>query len=312
MADRYPLAVEDQRILPEGYDGNVFVWDIDKTYLSTRFSSMRGMARIPIEFAVDKHAIPGMPEVLRGLRRGPGPDFACAPLYFVSASPPLLRKVVENKMLLDGVEHDGITFKDWLGTLRQLRPGRLREQVGFKVNALLDGRLRRPRAREYLFGDDVERDAEAFSIYARLVNDDPPSRAIARYGGRRPAPDELESSLQAAGVKPDDRRFVHDLAGRLPAERGRVERFFIHLELGSPPDSFDRYGELAVPVKGGFQLALALHDLGLLDKDAVTGAAEAVEASAKARSKYGAPPEQAADALRRGLIRQDRLVSLGY
>jgi len=299
MADRYPLAVEDQRILPEGYDGNVFVWDIDKTYLSTRFSSMRGMARIPIEFAIDKHAIPGMPEVLRGLRRGPGPDFACAPLYFVSASPPLLRKVVENKMLLDGVEHDGITFKDWLGTLRQLRPGRLREQVGFKINALLDGRLRRPRAQEYLFGDDVERDAEAFSIYARLVNDDPPSG-------------ELETALQAAGVKPDDRRFVHDLAGRLPAERGRVERFFIHLGLGTPPDSFDRYGELAVPVKGGFQLALALHDLGLLDEDAVTGAAEAVEASAKARSKYGALPEQAADALRRGLIRQDRLVALGY
>ncbi len=299
MADRYPLSVDDQRKLPADYAAEVFVWDIDKTYLSTRFSSMQGMARIPIEFAVDKHAIPGMPEVLRGLRRGPGPGYGCAPLYFISASPPLLRKVVENKMLIDGVEHDGITFKDWWGTIRALRPGRLREQVGFKINALLDGRLRRPLAREYLFGDDVEADAEAFSIYARIVN------------GRLP-PGELESTLEQAGVKADDRQFIHDAVGRLPATHGTVERCFIHLELNSSPERFDRFDGLVTPVKGGFQLALALYGLGLIDADAVSGAAEMVTRSPKATSKYGQPAEQAADALSRGLIEQTKLSDLGY
>jgi hypothetical protein len=257
------------------------------------------MARIPIEFAIDKHAIPGMPEVLRGLRRGPGPDYACAPLYFISASPPVLRRVVENKMLLDGVEHDGITFKDWLGAFRQLRPGRLREQVGFKLNALLDGRLRRPLAREYLFGDDVEADAEAFALYAAVIN-----------GELQPG--DLEQALAEAGVADDDRRCIHDQVGRLPAARGTVERFYIHLEQRSEPADYARHGPRAVPVSGGFQLALALYDLGLLDADAVSGAAEAVEASPKSQAKYGRPADQAADALRRGLIRQPELERLGY
>ena len=110
----YPLSQDEQREYVNGFDGDVFVWDIDKTYLDTHFSSMKGMARIPVEFAIDKRAIPGMPEVLRGLRRGPGPGFACAPLYFVSASPPQIRGVVQRKMLMDGVEYDGIIFKDWL------------------------------------------------------------------------------------------------------------------------------------------------------------------------------------------------------
>ncbi len=299
MSEHYPLSVDDQRRLSGDYDGAVFVWDIDKTYLSTRFSSVRGMARIPIEFAVDKHAIPGMPEVLRGLRRGPGPEYDCAPLYFISASPPVLRRVVENKMLLDGVEHDGITFKDWLGAFRQLRPGRLREQVGFKLNALLDGRLRRPLAREYLFGDDVEADAEAFALYAAVINGEL-------------APGDLEQALAAALVAADDRRCIHDQVGRLPAERGTVERFYIHLEQRSDPNDYARHGPRAVPVTGGFQLALALYDLGLLDADAVTGAAEAVAASPKSQAKYGRPADQAADALRRGLIRQSELERLGY
>ena len=157
----YPLSIEDQRSYPEGFDGRVFVWDIDKTYLETHFSSLKGMARIPVEFAIDKKAIAGMPEILRGLRRGPGEDYACAPLYFVSASPPQMRRVIERKMLMDGVEYDGIILKDWLKTLRRLRPGRLREQAGFKVCALLAGRQNRPRSTEYLFGDDVESDAAA-------------------------------------------------------------------------------------------------------------------------------------------------------
>jgi len=262
----YPLSIEDQRSYPEGFDGKVYVWDIDKTYLETHFSSLKGMARIPVEFAIDKKAIAGMPEILRGLRRGPGENYACAPLYFVSASPPQMRRVIERKMLMDGVEYDGIILKDWLKTLWQLRPGRLKEQAGFKICALLAGRLNRPRSVEYLFGDDVESDAEAFFIYANLLSGDLSTGEINRM-------------MVEAGVQRDDQRCIRKLLDRLGIERGRVARVFIHLEHNTPVEHFRHLAPVVVPVKGAVQLSLALYGMKLLDAEAVRRAVAAVQAS---------------------------------
>jgi hypothetical protein len=288
----YPLSVRDDRDLPEGFDGPVLVWDIDKTYLTTRFSSLRGLSRIPLEFAVDKQAVPGMPELLRGLRRGPGPEYACTPLYFVSGSPPFLRRVIEARMLMDGVEHDGITFKDWAETLKQGRPGRLREQVGYKVCALLAGRLRRPQAVEYLFGDDVEQDALAFDLYARIVE------------GKMSA-GETVASLADAGVPRYDRRNTFTLIDRLPPRRGRVDRVFILLARNTPPGRFEPYGARVVPVESAFQLGLALYELSLVDRQAVDQARRAVFATGERAGKRlrGA----CVDALDRGLVSRETL-----
>lgn len=286
MGAGYPLFMKDYRPLPEGFDGAVFVWDIDKTYLATHFSSLRGLARIPIEFAVDKGAIPGMPEILRGLRKGPGSKFACAPLYFVTASPPQLRKVLEQRMLLDGVEFDGITFKDWLRTIRERRPGRLREQAGFKICALIAGRIHRPAAREYLFGDDTEADAEAFHLYAGLMHGD-------LAGG------EAEKAMEAAGVKKDDRRAIFSLLDRLPKKRGEVKRIFIHLAAATPPEAFQRYGGLVAPVRDAFQLGLALFASGLVDGDTVRRCRKTLFPDAEQKDTLHA---QVADAVARGLI----------
>lgn len=287
MGHSYPLSVDDQRVLPEGYDGPVFTWDIDKTYLSTHFSSVKGLARIPVEFAVDKQAIPGMPEVLRGLRRGPGREYACSPLYFVSASPPQLRGVLEHKMLLDGVEYDGITSKDWLRTLVRLRPGRLHEQVGFKLCALLDGKSRRPLSVEYLFGDDVEKDAVAYSLYAELV------------GGGLSAGRATER-MKAEGVKGNDRKSVLELLDGLPADRGEVRRVFIHLENGTPPEDVERTGALVTAVDGACQLGLALLEMGLLDVEAARNACAA--AAAGSDSPEASARAWVDDAVRRGVV----------
>jgi len=291
----YPLSARDDRDLPEGFDGPVFVWDIDKTYLTTHFSSLRGLSRIPLEFAVDKQAVPGMPALLRGLRRGPGPGYACAPLYFVSGSPPFLRRVIETRMLLDGVEHDGITFKDWVGTLRQGRPGRLREQVGYKVCALLTGRLRRPQAVEYLFGDDVEQDALAFDLYAGIVE------------GRLSA-GETVAGLAEAGVPRYDRRNVFALLDRLPSRRGRVARIFIHLVRNTPPFRFEPYGGRVVPVRSAFQLGLALYELSLVDRQAVDQARGAVFGTTNVPAY--ALQDQARDAVERGVVGRETLARL--
>jgi hypothetical protein len=292
MPDAYPLCVEDQRALPEGYRGPVFIWDIDKTYLSTHFSSLRGLSRIPLELAVDKQAIAGMPEVLRGIRRGPGPGYGCVPLYFVTASPPQLRSVLEQKMLLDGVEFDGITFKDWWRLVKQGRPKRFLDQVGFKVCALLEGRTRRPLAAEYLFGDDAERDADAFSLYADLVH-----RSLTEA--------EADDRMAACGMREDNRRCALALLKRLPGKRGTVEKVFIHLEKGTPPERFERFAPLVTPVRGGFQLGLALFALGLVDEETVRRCRQAV--SAAAETPDSDPDALLADAVDRRIISRQKL-----
>ena len=292
----YPLSRYEERKLPEGYNGPAFIWDIDKTYLSTNFSSLRGLLMIPLEFAVDKIAIPGMPEVIRALRRGPGEEYVGNPLYFVSASPPQIRRVLEHKMLMDGVEYDGITSKDWIGCLLQMRPGKLREQLGFKLSALLSGKLHRPQAREYLFGDDVEKDADAFYLYAQLVN-----RDIS-------AADAVER-MRSEGVKRDDRRCALSLLETLPRRLGRVEKIFIHLERNTPPKKFEKFGSLVLPVRGAGQMAFALYKMGLIDGEAVHQVVDAICAKSKAPDDLVELLKE--DALERGIITEEKLEQLG-
>ncbi len=284
----YPLDFVDHREMDPGYQGPVFIWDIDKTYLDTHFSSVKGMARIPFELAVDKHPIVGMPEVLRGLRHGGGKDYAGHPLYFVTASPPQVRPAVERRMLLDGIEYDGILCKDWLRTLAQGRPGRLVEQVGFKLCALLSAKGGRPLSHEYLFGDDVEADAQAYTIYADLIS------------GRLRGGD-VDEVLSKAGVARDDRRIIHSLLDGIPLPAGPVEAVFIYLAQRTDPSEFHRYGPLVRPVRCGYQLALALFDMGLVPARTVRQVRGLVEDQAE---------KLESDAVTRGLVAPERLAAL--
>ncbi|MEO1234782.1 MAG: hypothetical protein AAFZ18_38405, partial [Myxococcota bacterium] len=136
MTPKYLERSNDRTLAPD-YRGPVFVWDIDKTYLETRFSSARSVARIPFEVAVDKLTVPGAVPLLRALRRGAGSTSAAVPLYFVSGSPLQIRSVIERKMDLDGVGYDGLTFKDQLGLFLRGRGSYIRQQVGYKLRALL-------------------------------------------------------------------------------------------------------------------------------------------------------------------------------
>ncbi len=260
---RYPLFVQNERLLADTYAGPLFIWDIDKTYLATAFSSLSGLLRIPLEFAVDKRAIPGMSIVLRACRHGPTDSYACVPLYFLSASPRQLRHVIAHKMLLDGVEYDGFIFKDWLRAWLSGGLSRLTEQLGFKLCGLLSARVQHLNAIEYLVGDDTEQDALVFSLYAQLL---------------LPAalPHALEPALKRAGMAARERTLVLDLAERLPVPHGCVGRAYIHLERQTPPEAFAELGELVVPVHGAFELALALYHDGLIRAQAVRDVAQAV------------------------------------
>ena len=214
LADRYLVEVYNDRQILKDYADSVFVWDVDKTYLDTHFSSFKGLARIPWEFAPDKVAIAGMPEILRGLRRGAAKNIQCNPIYFISASPPQLRNILAAKMQMDGVEYDGMTFKNWLKVMKKLNFKRLKNHLGYKVMALLLGRRNYPMAREYLFGDDAEYDPAAFNLYARVIN--------SGLGGN-----ELEAVLDSMGILNVDKRPILELVEDLPDARGTVAGVFI-------------------------------------------------------------------------------------
>src|SRR5262245_26588981 len=82
-----------------------------------------------------------------------------------------MRKVLEQKLSLDGVEFDEFILKP---TVRNILRGRfraIREQVGYKLPALLAGRMGVDvDVPETLFGDDAESDAFIYSLYADLLS----------------------------------------------------------------------------------------------------------------------------------------------
>ena len=249
----------NSRTLPEGYRGPLYLWDIDKTYLDTHFSSVRGLLRIPLEMAVDKRAIPGTIPLLRALRRGTTRSPALHPLYFVSGSPPQLRSVIERKMTLDGVDFDGVTFKDQWGFVRAGRPKGVKEQVGYKLRALLLYRQELPAGCKWsLFGDDVESDAEAFALFGEVC------------AGLRGA--ALETTLRKLGVHPDDAERCVALADTVEVTDDPVEGIYIHLSRGREPSSFTNPKVKAT--RSFIQTALVLAHRGHIVPSAVSAVAE--------------------------------------
>ena len=94
---RYPLQRSQERTYPRDFSGPLYIWDIDETYLATDIDTVRGMLAVPLDLPVDKRNVAGTDVLLRALRRGPerGGPVQSNPLYFVSASPPQLRRVIE-------------------------------------------------------------------------------------------------------------------------------------------------------------------------------------------------------------------------
>lgn len=277
----------NERRLPSDYAGDVLVWDIDKTYLNTRFSSAKGLLRIPFELAQDKATVPGAIPLLRALRRGAGEESALVPLYFVSGSPPQVRGTVERKMLLDGVDYDGITFKDQLGLVLAGKFRYIYEQVGYKLRALLMYRRELPGdCRHLLFGDDTEADAEAFALFGEVC------------AGLRGA--SLDARLPAK-VEAWEREEIHRLLEDLAVEADNpVDGIFIHLARRSDPSRFA--DPRVFPTRSYLQTALLLAARGKIHPAAIGGVVKAMrrrlvperaieEQLADAGARFDIPPE---------------------
>ena len=277
-----------ERTYGADFEGPIFIWDIDKTYLATEIHNWRGLLAVPFELAIDKRDIAGTAALLRAIRRGTAPPGLTAqnPIYFVSASPPQLRAVIQKKMILDGVEQDGISFKDQLGTVLRGQFGKLREQVGYKLTALLLNRRELPeKADEYLFGDDSESDATTYALYGDIcagrIRGDLLLRILLRLGVRREDADRIVSLSQ-------------DLV-----PRDRVRMAFINLEVRKNPQRFKDHGRVAACFDS-IQTALMLFERGLIPESGVVEVAHQMATQFHRRQTNLV--RSVADALMRGLV----------
>lgn len=223
------------------YRGDVLVWDLDRTYLRTEFESLRDLIRTALQKAKDKVAYPGASALMRALRNGP--DGTKRPIYFVSASPPQIRKVVHEKFALDRVEVDGVYFKDNIRNVRPSRLKRLREQTGYKLLALLDLRKRLPPgATLTCFGDDMESDALIYSLFAELEERWIRGTALVEF-------------LAKQGVFHDEAVRIAWRARNLPKREG-VRRIFINSHGKDDPRYFRRFGTRVTATRNYFQTAV--------------------------------------------------------
>jgi len=262
-------------------------WDLDKTYLRSDFDTLRQLWRTARERGEDKVEVPGVPELMKGLRAAADRRGRQLLTYFISASPPQIGRAIRDKLALDGVPYDGIVFKDQLWHLARGKFRRLREHVGFKLTELLRGRLAAPPgAHELLFGDDWESDALTYSLYSDAVAGTLP---VERLG-------ELLRRIGADSVVVPE---ILALAARVAAGPA-VDRIFINLARRTPPAAFQLFGTRVVPTFNYFQTALVLAADGHLEAEHLAAVARAlVERSGYSPRRL---ENSLGDLVRRGLL----------
>ena len=268
-------------------------WDLDKTYLRTDFDTLRDIVRTALERPDEKRTNPGASTLLREMVR------AGIRVHILSGSPEQMRRRLEDKLRLDGITWDTFTLKPNLQNLLRLRFRAVRDQLGYKLPALLRARTavsdgeeaQAGPARETLFGDDAEADAYVYSLYADLaaglVGEDVLLRVLHR--GR------VYEDVVAETIETARRMETFDA----------VERILIHLERQTPPDDFDGYGQRVVPFYNYLQAAFALLEDGRLGPDGVLRVA--VELVTEHRFDADALARSYMDLGRRGHLRGTRV-----
>lgn len=243
--------------LEAGYP-EVFVWDLDKTYLDTSWGSLRELWRTAIEKAFQKRNVPGTGSLVLALKsawqyeRGVRPF----PIYFITASPPQMESRIRDKLELDEILPLGAFYKDNLKNLKPSRLWRLTQQVGFKLQALLQLRVRlNSEVRQILWGDDSESDAIIYSLYSDIC-------------ARRWNEKELFNILRGLHVIGEQTETILALQERIPVG-DPVEKIYINLATDTDPEYYLKFGRRMVPTYNTFQTTLDLLQDGRLTAEQV-------------------------------------------
>ena len=264
-------------------------WDLDKTYLRTEFDTLRDLVKTALERPDEKRTNPGAATLLREMVR------AGVSVHILSGSPEQMRRRLEDKLRLDGIAWDSFTLKPNLQNMLRLRFRALRDQLGYKLPALLQARAtldpeHGADRKETLFGDDAEADAFVYSLYGDVVAGRVSEETLLEVCERgRVYPDVLASTLRYARLlEPPE---THDV----------VERILIHLERQTPPSNFQAYGSRAVPFYNYLQAAFVVHEDGRLPPEGVMRVA--VELVVQHRFDGNALARSYLDLARRGHLR---------
>ncbi len=231
----------------------VFVWDLDKTYLDTHFDSLSGLVQIIFEKAVQKRNVPGTASLVRAIASR---DKKPLPLYFISASPPQMHDKIKEKWDIDGIKPYGFFSKD---NLKNLRPGKWRKltkHVGFKLQALMELRAMLSKDCQMIcWGDDSESDALIYSLFSDICS-------------HRLTDREVLKLLIAKSVPKDQAELILELRDQQD-NFDPVSRVFINLAVDTDPEYYRRYGRRLMAIENTFEVAVDLFQRGFVSKEKV-------------------------------------------
>jgi len=239
------------RYVTEGVEKNadeVFVWDLDKTYLDTSIDSLRALMITIMERALNKRNIPGTKTLLQVISRRYADKFGAGrfPIYFITASPPQIEERIAEKFAFDQIRPFGCFYKDNLRNLQPKRFWRLTKQVGYKLQALLQLRLHlQENVRQTFWGDDSESDAIIYNLYSDICS-------------RRKTPAELRALLKYFFVTGEQMDRILQIQAQIP-ENDPVEKIYINLAVDTDADYYLKFGRRTLPTENTFQVAIDLY-----------------------------------------------------
>lgn len=225
----------------------VYVWDLDKTYLDTSWHTLSELWRTAFEKSFQKRNVPGTATLVSCVKENWQSNHSEErfPLFFITASPPQMEVKIKDKLEIDQIVPEGMFFKD---NLRNLRPSRWRllsQQVGYKVQALMQLRSKFPKEiTQVLWGDDSETDATIYSLYSDICSRRWPEKDIIKL-------------LKYFGVSKPQIDTILDLQDHCP-EHDPVEKVYINLAVDTDPEYYLKFGRRIVPTYNSFQTALDL------------------------------------------------------
>lgn len=236
----------------------VYVWDLDKTYLDTHWHSLKDIFRASFADNYHRNNVPGTATLVNSLKqswfekKGNG----LFPIFFITASPPQMEKKIREKLESDEILPLGIFFKD---NLKNLRPGRfwkLRQQVGYKVTALMYLRtLLRGELRQTLWGDDSETDAVIYSLYSDICS-------------QRLKDAECERVLKSLNVTSEQAQRIMNMQEKIHPH-DPVEKIYINLAVDTDPEYYLKFGRRLIASYNSLQTSLDLYQDGRITVEQV-------------------------------------------
>lgn len=231
---------------------SLYVWDLDKTYLDTKFENLQSLFKTAFEKSKDKSNVPGTKTLLQALHKaGEIPQDKqtsglknSTAIFFITASPPQMEEKIFRKLLLDGIKPWGIFFKN---NLKNIFPPnrwrRLTQHVGYKLQALLHLHLLGDSKilSQFFWGDDSEMDAVIYNLYSDIC--------AHRLKGQN-----LEEALKHFHVSAQYKTIAEFQDKIISGDP--VKRIYINLEEGTDVEYYQKFGNRVLPTYTSFQIAL--------------------------------------------------------